>query len=125
MNCSFFVADTLGMDLLVGTNPDGSTLVWGNGRKPIYFKGWELSLSIQAKSHKADQYTAVGMWVSFTETLWAYLHTTVNVTTLSFFNAQDIGMTMNNTEDFFPEIVSNHFKGTYKYTQERWERVAA
>jgi hypothetical protein len=66
------------------------------------------------------------MWVSFTDSLWGYLDLSYNSTKLAFFNAQEVGITVENCKDFAFAEVQTKVKAIFEYTSQKnkWSKIS-
>jgi hypothetical protein len=124
MAADCLVADTLGIPILHGGD-DKKEILWGSGRKTFQFGPFDLPIFLQTRSAVVKE-NRVCMWVSFTDSLWGYLDLSYNSTKLAFFNAQEVGITVENCKDFAFAEVQTKVKAIFEYTSQKnkWSKIS-
>jgi hypothetical protein len=93
-NLHYLAADSLNMPLKF---KDGQ--IWGNERKSFGLGPWNLDLFLHVRSDVVDK-NECGLWVSLTKRVWMYLMIDKKGTRFAVFDAQEIGITLENFREF-------------------------
>jgi hypothetical protein len=125
-NLSYLAADALNIPL---TKDRKSEALSGFERKPFTFGPWHLDVWVHVRQ---DIHTnkEVGLFVSMTKRLWAYLMVDSRYTRLHIFDAIAAGINLDNSYEFGGSHVKGtleklqpYITATFSYDEVGWRRL--
>ena len=121
MSIKYLTADALNMTLQ--TKDDK---VWGGDIRTFKFGPWSLNLWLHVESDICNKQNC-SLWVRLTNRVWFYLMVTERSTKLAVFDAEEVGITLENYEKFGGssmketlEQLGSAVKAMFEFTGDFW-----